>query len=171
LVAAAAARSGPGAHAAQRALGFRPELCVGRAECCRGQAHRRICRRHVEAQPSMDRQRARRLRAVARPWSARARVGRHAVADVLAKRIRFHPRIVRAHPRHLANQPGSLHDAACLRDGSPQTRAILMNILLLSLLGAATLSAPDSSPSKSAAAAPLKIVTSLTTYASIAREV
>ena len=46
-----------------------------------------------------------------------------------------------------------------------------MNILLLSLLGAATLSAPDSSPSKSAAAAPVKIVTSLTTYASIAREV
>src|SRR5206468_11761106 len=43
--------------------------------------------------------------------------------------------------------------------------------LLLSLLGAATLSAPDSSPSKGAAAAPVKIVTSLTTYASIAREV
>src|SRR5438874_7082393 len=46
-----------------------------------------------------------------------------------------------------------------------------MNSLILSLLGAATLSLPGGPRTPASPAGPVKVVTSLTTYASIAREI
>ena len=96
-----------------------------------------------------------------------------AVADLLAERVRLPPRPVDAPPGPPRHHHGPRRPPGRLGDGSPQARALLMPTPFVALLTAAGLLAggplPPSRPLPPSG--PVKVVTTQTTYAAIAREI